>query len=92
METTEKKAPEFKEIVRIKFKDTHWLRMLIIAILVTAPHFLKSFFPIPEPADSLEFWRIIPGLPWVYVLGLVVRGAVLIFLIWGIIKLATYED
>lgn len=95
--SSEKQASRtFKEILRTKFENTNWFKLAIIIVLLTAPHFLKSFFPIPAQAQTNEFWGVTSNVPssnpWVYTLILLIRGIILIFLVWAVVRLITSEE
>jgi membrane protease YdiL (CAAX protease family) len=82
----------FREILLTKFQNSHWIKIVIVALLFTAPHFLKSFFPLPNLPENITFWHVQSLMPWVYIFTLVVRGAVLIFIVWAVVKLVTSDD
>jgi Ni,Fe-hydrogenase I cytochrome b subunit len=80
------------EILLTKFQNSHWIKILIVVVLFTAPHFLEPFFPLPNMPENITFWHAQSVMPWVYIFTLVVRGAVLIFIVWAVVKLITSDD
>lgn len=79
--------------VLTKLSKTYWFQVLIvIALLFSAPHYLNSFFPIPAQANEMWFWTFTSSTPWIYLLILLIRAAVLIFLVWAVVRLITSEE
>lgn len=86
------KKDSFWSVVKTKLKNAYWFRVIIVIGLFTAPHYLQSFFPIPAQAQEDWFWNSVPAIPWIYLLILVIRGAILIFLVWAVVRLVTSDE
>lgn len=82
-----------RETTLTKLQRAYWSRLIIvIALLFSIPHYLKSFFPIPDQAKQDWLWTSVPSIPWIYLLVLVIRGVILIFLVWAVVKLVVSDE
>ena len=79
-------------IIKIKLRSAYWFRVISVIALLIVPCYLHFFFPIPDQAKQNWFWHSVASTPWIYLLILVIRGAIIIFLVWAVVKLVVADE